>query len=251
MTSHRHAVLTEEPPHAPIIGTAPEAERAVAATQDVLVDAHAVGRSYPRGGRLVPALTSATCQVHPGDRIALVGPSGSGKSTLLHLMGGLDTPTSGTIRWPTLGTRATLRPTRVAFVFQMPSLLAPLSVVENVEIPLLLGGEHPRRARRVALDVLERIGMGALAEKLPEELSGGQAQRVALARALAYRPALILADEPTGQLDHLTAMHLFGALDAALADTATALVVATHDLAVADRMRTIWRMRHGVLEGAA
>lgn len=214
----------------------------------VMVEAHGVGRTYRRGTATVVALASATCTVAAGDRIALVGPSGSGKSTLLHLMAGLDTPTSGQIAWPALGTRETLRPARVALVFQMSSLLPSLSVVENVELPLLLSHATGDAARTAARDALERIGLLDIADKLSEELSGGQGQRVAMARALAHRPRLILADEPTGQLDHRTAQHLFDALLAALAGTSTALVVATHDLAVAERMHTVWHLRHGTLE---
>lgn len=206
------------------------------------------GRTYALGQTQVVALTSATCAVMTGDRIALVGPSGSGKSTLLHLMGGLDTPTSGAITWPALGSREKLRPMMVGLVFQMPSLLAPLSVVENVEIPLLLGRESVEKARVYALEALERIGLLSIADKLPEELSGGQAQRVAVARALASRPKLILADEPTGQLDHPTAQHLFDVLLDSLEGTDTALVVATHDMAVAERMNKVWHMQHGKLE---
>jgi ABC-type lipoprotein export system ATPase subunit len=206
------------------------------------------GRTYSHGNASVVALASATCTVMPGDRIALVGPSGSGKSTLLHLLGGLDTPTSGSLEWPALGARDTLRPTKVGLVFQMPSLLAPLTVVENVEIPLLLGPASAEKARASALDALDRIGLKSLAEKLPEELSGGQAQRVAVARALATRPKLILADEPTGQLDHPTAKHLFDVLLASLEGTDTALVVATHDMTVAKRMHKVWHMQYGILE---
>jgi lipoprotein-releasing system ATP-binding protein len=206
------------------------------------------GRTYALGQTQVVALASTTCTVMTGDRIALVGPSGSGKSTLLHLMGGLDTPTSGAITWPALGSREKLRPMMVGLVFQMPSLLAPLSVVENVEIPLLLGRESVEKARVSALEALERIGLLSIADKLPEELSGGQAQRVAVARALASRPKLILADEPTGQLDHPTAQHLFDVLLDSLEGTDTALVVATHDMAVAERMNKVWHMQHGKLE---
>ncbi len=205
-------------------------------------------RAYSRGDSTIVALASATCAIMTGDRIALVGPSGSGKSTLLHLLGGLDTPTSGSIVWPALGPREALRPGKIGFVFQVPSLIAPLTVVENVEIPLLLGQSSAEKARAAALDALERIGLQSIAEKLPEELSGGQAQRVAVARALASQPKLILADEPTGQLDHPTAQHLFDVLLAALEGTDIALLVATHDLTVAERMPIRWRMQYGVLE---
>jgi len=208
----------------------------------LVVAAQDAARTYQRGAAAVVALQHATCTIARRDRIALVGRSGSGKSTLLHLLGGLDTPTSGMVSWPALGARTTLRPTKVAFVFQMPSLLPPLTVVENVELPLLLGNADAAAARAAALKVLARMDL------LP--LSGGQAQRVAMARALAYQPKLILADEPTGQLDRSTAHHLFDVLLAALADTDTALVVATHDDAVAKRLDQVWHIHLGVLEGA-
>lgn len=215
---------------------------------EVLVSLRNGERSYMRGKTPVVAVASATCTVLPGDRIALMGPSGSGKSTLLHLLGGLDSLTSGRLFWPALGARETLRPAKVGLVFQMPSLLAPLTVVENVEIPLLLGSGSADKARAAALDALERIGLASIADKLPEELSGGQAQRVAVARALASHPKLLLADEPTGQLDSATAQHLFDVLLDSLAGTDTALVVATHDKTVAERLSTIWHMQHGILE---
>ncbi len=215
---------------------------------EMLVHMEQGRRTYSRGKTPVVAVAFATCTVVPGDRVALVGPSGSGKSTLLHLLGGLDKLTSGSLTWPALGASETLRPSKIGLVFQMPSLLAPLTVVENVEIPLLLGQASTEKARTAALDALERIGLQSIAEKLPEELSGGQAQRVAVARALATQPKLILADEPTGQLDHPTAKHLFDVLLASLEGTETALVVATHDLAVAERMHTVWHMQHGILE---
>lgn len=217
-------------------------------TGGALVLARGVGRTYRQGDAEVVALASATCVVRPGDRIALVGPSGSGKSTLLHLMAGLDTPTSGTIIWPALGAADTLRPAKVGLVFQVPSLLAPLTAVENVAVPMMLLGMSVEEARGRAMNALDRIDLGGIADKLPEELSGGQAQRVAVARALATGPRLMLADEPTGQLDHATAQHLFDALLAALKDTDTALVVATHDLLVTQRMDHVWHMHHGVLQ---
>lgn len=212
-----------------------------------LVEARNAGRTYP-GYIPVVALASATCSIKPADRIAVTGPSGSGKSTLLYLLGGLETPTSGSVTWPALGPPQGLRPAKVAFVFQVPSLLASLTAVENVELPLRLDHVEAKTARQAAAAALYGVELSGIAESLPEELSGGQAQRVAMARALAYRPKLILADEPTGQLDHPTAQRLFDVLLAALEGTDTALVVATHDLAVAGRMHTIWHMHHGVLE---
>ena len=212
-----------------------------------LAAAHNLGKTYRQGAAAVRALVHASCTIRQGDRIALVGRSGSGKSTLLHLLGGLDTPSAGTLAWPALGMRETLRPAHVAFVFQTPSLLPALTAVENVALPLLLNHAPPAAAHAAAALALAQVGLEALANQLPEELSGGQAQRVAVARALATRPQLILADEPTGQLDHPTAQHLFDVLLEALAPTDTAFVVATHDLAIAARMTTQWQMREGVL----
>ena len=214
-----------------------------------LVEAKEVSRVYRRGGTTLAAVASASCRIFIGDRIALLGPSGSGKSTLLNLLGGFDRPTSGNIAWPDLGPAETLRPQKVAFVFQGPSLLPSLNVVENVELPLLLAGvrKDGRQAAEAALDVL---GLRDLADKLPEELSGGQAQRVAMARAIAVEPQLILADEPTGQLDHATANRLLDSILLHLAGRDAALVIATHDPTVAQRMGKSWRMSHGALETA-
>ena len=217
---------------------------------DVLVQGHGLGRTYSRGKTPVVAVAHAEVLVHTGDRIAVIGPSGGGKSTLLQMMGGLDAPTEGEITWPALGGRSSLRPRQIGYVFQTQSLLAPLTVLENVELPLLLANDHPDGARSRAWEVLDRLSLLSIAEKLPEELSGGQAQRVAVARAFVGRPRLILADEPTGQLDHPTANHLFDVLLGALAGSDTALVVATHDTQISRRLSTQWRLSHGRLEAA-
>jgi len=214
----------------------------------IFVSMNNAGRTYLRGKIPVEALATVTCAVVPGDRIAVVGPSGSGKSTLLHLMGGLDAPTSGSISWPEFGPKKDLRPKNIVFIFQTESLLAPLTVVENVELPLLLEGVDPSKARISALEALRDIALESIAEKLPEELSGGQAQRVAVARVLSSRAKLILADEPTGQLDHPTADRLFDVLLASIEDSDAALLVATHDPAIARRMNTVWQIRYGKLE---
>jgi lipoprotein-releasing system ATP-binding protein len=211
-----------------------------------LVETVDLARLFVRGGKLVEALTPTTCRVQAGDRIALLGPSGSGKSTLLHLMAGLDRPSAGEIRWPALGKRETLRPRKLAVVFQSPSLMPPLNVLENVELPLILAGSG-EDARPAAMDALERVGLASLAGKLPEELSGGQGQRVAVARAIAGHPQLLLADEPTGQLDQAGGRALMDVLLGWLAGSQTALVIATHDLAVAERLSKVWHMDHGRL----
>lgn len=215
---------------------------------EILAEAIDAGRVFGDGDSRVVALQHATCRIEPSDRIALVGPSGSGKSTLLHLLADLDSPTSGVVRWPALGDPTKLRPSRISFVFQSESLLAPLTVLENIEVPRLLAGGDADEARRDALEILDALDLSALADKLPEEISGGQAQRAAVARSLVTRPDLILADEPTGQLDHAAATQLLDLLERRLQGTTIALVIATHDLAVAGRMKTQWTMHHGVLQ---
>lgn len=214
---------------------------------DVLVRAAGAARTFGSGAAAVVAVHGATCEIPPGARLALTGPSGSGKSTLLHLLAGLDEPTAGTITWPALGARHQLRPGPVGVVFQGPSLLPPLDVVENVALPLLLAGRPEAEAGAAAHEALARLGLEELAGKLPEELSGGQAQRVAVARVLAGRPRLILADEPTGQLDHRNGAVVIDALLEAAAALGAALIVATHDLLVADRFADRWYMADGRL----
>jgi lipoprotein-releasing system ATP-binding protein len=217
---------------------------------NVLVNAHALSRSYRQGGASILALASATFRLREGERVALVGRSGSGKSTLLHLMAGLDSPSAGTIAWPALGPASTLLPERVSLVFQAPSLLEPMNVSENVALPLLLAGSSGDLDAAVEA-ALATFGLEGLARKLPEELSGGQMQRVAMARAIVGKPRLILADEPTGQLDQATGQALLNALIAHLEGSGTALVVATHDPSVAARMNAIWRIERGVLVESA
>lgn len=217
---------------------------------EVLVKGDGVARRFQQGDAGVYALQPASFVIRPGDRIGLVGRSGSGKSTLLQLIADLDTPTSGQITWPGLGPHGALRPRHIGMVFQAPSLIPTLSALENVEVPLCLLGDAPSPETE-AMKALEAVGLAALADKTPDELSGGQAQRVALARAIVTRPKLILADEPTGQLDHPTARRTIDALLNSLRDTDTALVVATHDPSVAERMKTTWHMDHGKLQPLA
>ena len=215
--------------------------------RDVLVRADALERVHGSGRDAVAAVIDASFTISARDRIAIVGPSGSGKSTLLHLIAGLDSPTSGSIAWPALGRREQLRPGPVALAFQGPSLLPPLSVVENVALPVLLGGGSEAEAMRIARAMLGRFELTEIADKLPEEISGGQSQRAGLARALAGSPTLVLADEPTGQQDRETGMHVLDTLLDLISARGAALVVATHDLAVADLLQIRWTMAGGRL----
>jgi putative ABC transport system ATP-binding protein len=191
------------------------------------------------------AVDDVSFDVLHGDRIALIGPSGSGKTTLLHLLAGLDAPTTGSITWPALGP-GRLRPGPIAVVHQAPSLLPALDVTENVALPLLLAGESEPTATRRATESLARLGLANLRTHLPDQLSGGQAQRVALARAAVTRPRLLLADEPTGQVDRELAVVVVDALLDAVHDGG-AIVVSTHDPLVADRLATRWTMHDGRL----
>jgi putative ABC transport system ATP-binding protein len=212
-----------------------------------LVACDAVSRTFTRGGIDVAAVRSTTCTITPGMRVALTGPSGSGKSTLLHLFAGLDTPTAGTLSWPGLDGPPHGRPGVVGMVFQGPSLIPALDVVENVALPLLLAGVGEVDAVEWAGVAMDRLEIGDLARKLPEEISGGQAQRVAIARVLASRPRLILADEPTGQLDHVTGERVMTVLLETAGELGAALVVSTHDEQVARRLPRRWRMDDGRL----
>jgi ABC-type lipoprotein export system ATPase subunit len=211
----------------------------------IVAECVGVSRSFGSGRTVVPAVAEVDCQVASLARIAVTGPSGSGKSTLLHLLAGIDAPTAGTVRWPDLPARPLGRPGGIGMVFQGPSLLSGFDVLENVALPLLMAGHDEDASYEEARAALALLGMQDAATKLPDEMSGGQSQRVAIARVLVTCPALILADEPTGQLDHANADRVV----AVLLDTATAigaaLVVSTHDPAVAARLGDRWSMRDG------
>jgi putative ABC transport system ATP-binding protein len=211
-----------------------------------LVECHDVSRTYGHGTAALVALHGADCAVFPGEHIVLTGPSGSGKSTLLHLLAGLDSPTTGEVSWPALGgPPATLPAGTVGLVFQGPSLLPDLDVVQNVALPLVLAGRTDAEAGALASDLLAELGIEDLAAKLPEEISGGQSQRVAVARALIGEPRLILADEPTGQLDHASAAAVITMLIAKASALGAALVVTTHDPVIANQLATCWQMLDG------
>jgi putative ABC transport system ATP-binding protein len=198
-------------------------------------------------GHNVAAVRDASCAVRAGDRIALTGPSGSGKSTLLHVLAGLDKPSGGQVSWPGLRGNPTHQPGLIGLVFQGPSLLPPLTVLENVALPLVLTGVDDGEARRRAIAALSEVDDGELTHRLPDELSGGQAQRAAIARVLALAPPLILADEPTAQLDSAHVQQVVEALLRVAEQTGAGLVVTTHDPRVAKQFTRQWHMRAGRL----
>ncbi|NKQ69759.1 ABC transporter ATP-binding protein [Rhizobium sp. UPM1132] len=203
-------------------------------------------RSFQRERGVVAAVQGCSFRIIAGETIAIIGPSGCGKTTLLNLIAGLDVPSSGRMEWPGLGSSDTLRPGRIGVVFQSANLMPVLSAVENVELPILLGNGIEAEAR--ALAALAVFGVETLASKLPEQLSGGQAERIAVARAIVTNPELIVADEPTGQLDQAGAAILVDRLLTWGQQTGSAIIIATHDERVAAKMSRIWRMRHGKFE---
>jgi putative ABC transport system ATP-binding protein len=224
-----------------------EHSRMPASTVQPAVRCTGLGRTYGSGDRAVVALYDVTCTIEADARIAITGPSGSGKSTLLHLLSGIESPTAGTIEWPALGGHPRDGAHRAGLIFQTPSLIPSLSVLENVELPMLFSGLDDNEARTRALDALARLGLDSLGENLPQELSGGQAQRVVIARVLASRPRLVLADEPTSKLDRVNAERVAQVLLDVSSEIGAALVVATHDSAVASHLDEVWPVQDGRL----
>ncbi|MCW2768240.1 MAG: transporter ATP-binding protein [Nocardioides sp.] len=220
-------------------------------TSTSLVVCDAAGRTFGHGSVAVVAVHGASCVVSSSSRVALVGPSGSGKSTLLQLMAGLDTPTSGSVSWPAWDSGPFQDPSRAGMVFQGLSLIPSITAVENVAFPLLLQGFSHKQAIALAIESLDLLAITGLADKLPEELSGGQAQRVAVARVVTSRPRLIFADEPTGQLDRVSGDRVIDVLLEAADHLGAGLVLSTHDAAVAGRLDQTWRMHDGELVVAA
>ena len=212
---------------------------------DTLVALDDVTRHYVVGSNIVFALKSVTCAIKAHEHVAVMGASGSGKSTLLAVMAALDEPDFGKVTWPYVTDKTLLRPKAVGVSFQSPSLLPSLTVQQNVEVPLLvLGASDVVKKATMALD---RLGIANLHNRYPDEISGGQAQRVDLARAMSARPQLLLADEPTGQLDQETGQSVIKELIDWANETKSTLVVATHDLQVANKFQTLWHMSFGSL----
>jgi len=212
-------------------------------------------KNYTLGNVVVPALRGVTLEVVEGDFIAIAGPSGSGKTTLLNLIGCVDTPTSGTVEVEGKDTRklserqlTTLRLHTIGFIFQSFNLVSVLSLFQNVELPLLLQRQltGPERAKRV-MELLDRVGLREYASHRPSELSGGQRQRVAIARALVTRPGIVLADEPTANLDSVTGQHILDLMKELNRTEKTTFIFSTHDQRVMTHANAIIRLADGKL----
>lgn len=217
-----------------------------------VIEAAGLSKSYGKDSTLVEALKNVTFSIPQGELVAIVGASGSGKSTLLHLLGGLDRPTGGTVRIDgedlyTLkeSQRAVFRRRKIGFIFQSYNLIPVLNVEENIMLPLLLDHRQPDKA--YIRELIDTLGLGQRRKHLPSELSGGQQQRVAIGRALAYRPAIVLADEPTGNLDSANGREVLELLKLAVRQFHQTVVIISHDMNVAAEADRVLRMQDGRL----
>jgi putative ABC transport system ATP-binding protein len=222
-----------------------------------LVVAENLHRTYVAGDARIHAVAGVNLSIEAGEFVAVVGPSGCGKSTLLHVCGAMDRPTAGAVRLDGvalehLGDDALtrIRRERVGFVFQLFNLLPTLTVLENVALPLLLAGGRMTTIESTAKAMLDRVGLSARLRHYPRQLSGGEMQRVAVARALVHRPALVIADEPTGNLDSENGRRVIALLAELNHDLNVTFLLATHDRDVAAAARRVVQMRDGRFDGA-
>lgn len=222
-----------------------------------VINCQDLSKRFQEGQLDVSVLSGINLTVRAGDRIAIVGSSGSGKSTLLHLLGGLDLPSSGHVevmgkRMEQLSDkdRGLLRNQSLGFIYQFHHLLPEFTALENVAMPLLIRGVNVKEATEQAEDMLSKVGLGKRLGHKPGQLSGGERQRAAIARALVTRPHAVLADEPTGNLDQNTAEQVFEQMQNLNEALQTAFVIVTHDLSLARRMDSVYRLVEGRLQAA-
>lgn len=219
------------------------------------LQAQGLGKAYREGsGEALQVLRDINLELVRGESMAIIGASGSGKTTLLNLLGGLDKPSSGVVRVRGEDinrldekTRCRMRNRHLGFVYQFHHLLAEFTALENVAMPLLIGGASPQDASTQAATVLKELGLGERLQHKPGELSGGERQRAAIARALIHRPDCVFADEPTGNLDRRNAEQVVEIISHLNKSFNTALVIVTHDLQIAGRMDRVYRLEDGVL----
>ncbi len=221
-------------------------------TNKTIISCQNISKRFKEGKLDVEVLRGINLDIHAGEKVAIVGSSGSGKSTLLHILGGLDLPSEGSVQ--ILGQdiaklsdaeRGVLRNKSLGFIYQFHHLLPEFTALENVAMPLLIGGAKVADATDKASEILEKVGLGKRLNHKPGQLSGGERQRAAIARALVTQPQAVLADEPTGNLDHKTAMHIFDLMQSLNQEMQTAFIIVTHDMPLAKKMDKVYNLIDG------
>ncbi|GHG03108.1 lipoprotein-releasing ABC transporter ATP-binding protein LolD [Thalassotalea marina] len=219
------------------------------------IECNNISKAYRQGAIETPVLNGLNLMVPAGELLAVVGSSGSGKSTFLHIAGGLDSPSTGeviingtNIHQLSAKEKAKFRNQHIGFIYQFHHLMMEFTALENVAMPLLIRGDSPKKATQAATELLEKVGLSHRKEHRPAELSGGERQRVAIARALVTEPSLVLADEPTGNLDFDTGEQIYQLIQSLNQSLKTSFIIVTHDLALANKMHRQVKLDHGVLK---